>query len=675
MSDYLSNYLKVLPDYEADSLRAALLADNKQDNHVNQSEYASIINNLNSLGEMITELVTVTANIDKVSRDQFNKYYLGVYMDILRLYKESALIESALNNYDYFHINDLHNLEAEIEALTRRINEIDNNASTRETIVTIVENFSTSRASSMESRAQYEYLYKDRDGRDIPKAEIKSEGTKSRLTTSERANKDLLRNEESGLINAVIAVTDRRGDPVPQTQHPVELALDNNMSTYWGEMILTDKEISSSMTEGDYLIPSGGALARVNVKLSKVERVSEIILVPFSPYPLTISAVFAKNLDGSLIPIMGSEGYMDSAKVNLIRKDAVGSKDASIIDANIPANMVGGQSYQVSITVKNTGSTIWSEEEAYKLGAVGDYDPLTKEKDWQQTLNAGERVLPGESRTFSFTMHAPMDTLTYTTEWRMLCEASGWFGESASANVKVIIPSNKISSSSTAVLETAADVDSVQIIQCNSIKTDELIIYLRQKNYVDNTYLIMDNMDSSLWNKIGLAEMDYTWNKFNQGSQINMQLTQDMIDAIDGWADYMAIIEALSSQITSTVDEQEDEISHPNHRRRHHRRRHNRHHRNHVRHHHHHSHYQHVQQRYNDNSEDPRIASLSPKLIKWQGYYYSPYYNISGNIEEIRLLLASIGTYYGPYTDAEGHMYVYLRGESDGTDYYTRGGN
>ena len=50
--------------------------------------------------------------------------------------------------------------------------------------------------------------------------------------------------------------------------------------------------------------------------------------------------------------------------------------DSQYISDTIPSTMTPGQSYSVSITLKNTGTNTWTSAALYKLGAVGDSDPF-----------------------------------------------------------------------------------------------------------------------------------------------------------------------------------------------------------------------------------------------------------------------------------------------------------
>jgi len=128
-------------------------------------------------------------------------------------------------------------------------------------------------------------------------------------------------------------------------------------------------------------------------------------------------------------------------KRNLDAADQAGIKwiyptdeSAQIVSDTIPAAMTAGQSYSVSVTVKNTGANTWTAANSYKLGAVGSADPFAATKI---LLDASDSIVPGQSKTFSFTMTAPTTAGTYTTDWQMLREEVAWFGDTLTKNVTV----------------------------------------------------------------------------------------------------------------------------------------------------------------------------------------------------------------------------------------------
>lgn len=108
-------------------------------------------------------------------------------------------------------------------------------------------------------------------------------------------------------------------------------------------------------------------------------------------------------------------------------------KDSVIISDNFPTTMLPGQKYHVKIVVKNTGSNTWTAAKNYKLVPVGYSDPF---HNYKLVLSSSDNIQPGQTKTFTYTMIAPLTPGTYTTDWQMYQEGLLWFGQSV---VKQII--------------------------------------------------------------------------------------------------------------------------------------------------------------------------------------------------------------------------------------------
>ena len=81
----------------------------------------------------------------------------------------------------------------------------------------------------------------------------------------------------------------------------------------------------------------------------------------------------------------------------------------------------------------------WTRAEHYKLGAVDDDDPF-KPGDVRVWLSQEDEVPPGAEHTFVIPMLAGDDIDEGVTDWRMMHEAVGWFGETTSTTVAVDCP-------------------------------------------------------------------------------------------------------------------------------------------------------------------------------------------------------------------------------------------
>ena len=104
-----------------------------------------------------------------------------------------------------------------------------------------------------------------------------------------------------------------------------------------------------------------------------------------------------------------------------------GYNNASFSSQSVPTTMTAGQSYSVSVTMYNSGTTTWSWD-TYRLGSQNPQDNTT----WGTSrayLPYGTTVPPGYSHTFYFTVTAPATPGYYNFQWRMIQEGVQWFGD------------------------------------------------------------------------------------------------------------------------------------------------------------------------------------------------------------------------------------------------------
>ena len=105
--------------------------------------------------------------------------------------------------------------------------------------------------------------------------------------------------------------------------------------------------------------------------------------------------------------------------------DAVATNNSAFVSQNVPATMALGQTYQISVTMQNTGDTTWDAGSLYRLGAQAPQDNAT----WGLgRVELPAPVAPGASVTFNFTVTAPTAVGIYNFQWRMVQDAVEWFG-------------------------------------------------------------------------------------------------------------------------------------------------------------------------------------------------------------------------------------------------------
>jgi hypothetical protein len=100
--------------------------------------------------------------------------------------------------------------------------------------------------------------------------------------------------------------------------------------------------------------------------------------------------------------------------------------NAIYISQSIPGNMNSGQSYGVSVTMKNTGNNTWRQGNyTLRLASVSESIAKTwmvSSVDLNSTVGSGEVVI------FNFSLTAPQVEGNYNMQWQM-AEGNSFFGE------------------------------------------------------------------------------------------------------------------------------------------------------------------------------------------------------------------------------------------------------
>lgn len=109
---------------------------------------------------------------------------------------------------------------------------------------------------------------------------------------------------------------------------------------------------------------------------------------------------------------------------------------AVLVSATLPTAMACGDVSPARVTMRNVGTTTWSRDSAYKLGMVDDEDPFYS-ADTRVWLPEGIEVPPGNTWTFTFEMSAPGADGVYISDWQMVREYVGWFGDVVDTEVNV----------------------------------------------------------------------------------------------------------------------------------------------------------------------------------------------------------------------------------------------
>ena len=113
-----------------------------------------------------------------------------------------------------------------------------------------------------------------------------------------------------------------------------------------------------------------------------------------------------------------------------------GVDNAVFVTQLVPGAMSPGQVYDVSVTMRNIGTSTWVPG----LTNLGSQNPQDNETWGLARVALPDLISPGDTATFRFTVTAPASTGTYNFRWRMVHEGVDWFGENTT-NVIVNVTS------------------------------------------------------------------------------------------------------------------------------------------------------------------------------------------------------------------------------------------
>lgn len=98
--------------------------------------------------------------------------------------------------------------------------------------------------------------------------------------------------------------------------------------------------------------------------------------------------------------------------------------EAAFVAQTVPSTMIPGQSYSVSVTLRNTGSSTWTPDGDYQLAS----ENLQDNQRWGLSrVNLTTTVLPGSDGVFNFMVTAPTAG-SHSFQWRMVEQDVERFG-------------------------------------------------------------------------------------------------------------------------------------------------------------------------------------------------------------------------------------------------------
>jgi len=156
--------------------------------------------------------------------------------------------------------------------------------------------------------------------------------------------------------------------------------------------------------------------------------------------------------------------------------------NSTYLSQSTPGEMNPGQTYGVSVTMKNTGRSTWKQGN-YSLKLINVSEATTK--TWSvSSVDVNSTVSPGNEVVFNFTLIAPVEG-SYNIQWQM-ADGNAFFGEpSANVPVRVSGPTPQVIS---------------DVISNNSKFVSQQVPNNMDANQTYDVIVIMKNTGATTWN-------------------------------------------------------------------------------------------------------------------------------------------------------------------------------
>ncbi|MEM9290992.1 MAG: penicillin-insensitive murein endopeptidase [Acidobacteriota bacterium] len=132
--------------------------------------------------------------------------------------------------------------------------------------------------------------------------------------------------------------------------------------------------------------------------------------------------------------VKGNNDFFGGGASSAVTVTCQTTDNAQLISETLPSAMACGATANAAITLRNTGTSIWTRAAGYELAALGGTDPFYPGSAIQ--LPASAQVGPGQQITLPLQLAAPTTSGTYRSDWRMR-GPSGFFGAAVIQDIAV----------------------------------------------------------------------------------------------------------------------------------------------------------------------------------------------------------------------------------------------
>jgi hypothetical protein len=194
--------------------------------------------------------------------------------------------------------------------------------------------------------------------------------------------------------------------------------------------------------------------------------------------------------------------------------------NALYLSQSTPGQMTPGQMYGVSVTMKNTGRSVWNQGN-YSLKLVNAHEYLVK--TWSvSSIDVNSTVSTGNEIVFNFNVIAPETEGSYYMQWQM-ANGNNFFGEPS-----MIVPIR--------VSGTDYNTEEPNYIENNANFISQNVQSEMEIGLTYDVRITMRNTGSTTWKpgeyklKVSTKGADNTWNAWEVA---NVELSDDILAGSD----------------------------------------------------------------------------------------------------------------------------------------------
>lgn len=213
----------------------------------------------------------------------------------------------------------------------------------------------------------------------------------------------------------------------------------------------------------------------------------------------------------------GGVGFFGQMSTNVIIQVGTpppSTDGAAFVSQTVPLSMLAGQSYSVSVTMRNTGTSTWTAGNYY----LGSQNPQGNSRWGLNRVDLSGSVAPNTDKTFTLNITAPSTPGNYNFQWQVAKDGSGYFG-AQSTNVVVSVYS------STSDTDSDGMPDAVEAIEGTNplVKDNDIFNNAR--------WFAMQQYRDYLGREGEAAGIDYWSNQINSGLQTRAQAVDNFFQS------------------------------------------------------------------------------------------------------------------------------------------------